>query len=179
MGGAGVGHWLVRMEWRLAGQCVCLCIFPCTIKSRSSLLAPAHPGGPGKTAVKRLWCGDYMVLRAYVCWQLLLCVLLVPSSFSSVFFYPCFDQNMKNIRTGLLLSLFLLKLITGLCDFIKSYICNCRERIFCNFWTYLCVHSVCCCIDCRESDSFLTAVSFCVADVIQCVSKNFANFDML
>jgi len=30
-------------------------IFPCTIKSRSSLLAPAHPGGPGKRAVKRLW----------------------------------------------------------------------------------------------------------------------------
>ena len=27
----------------------------CTIKSRSSLLAPAHPGGPGKRAVKRLW----------------------------------------------------------------------------------------------------------------------------
>ena len=25
--------------------------------SRSSLLAPAHPGGPGKGAVKRLWCG--------------------------------------------------------------------------------------------------------------------------
>ena len=34
-----------------------LLIFPCTIKSRSSLLAPAHPGGPGKRAVKRLWCG--------------------------------------------------------------------------------------------------------------------------
>ena len=31
-----------------------LLIFPCTIKSRSSLLAPAHPGGPGKRAVKRL-----------------------------------------------------------------------------------------------------------------------------
>jgi len=31
---------------------------PCTIKSRSSLLAAAHPGGPGKRAVKRLWwCG--------------------------------------------------------------------------------------------------------------------------
>jgi len=29
-------------------------IFPCTIKSRSSLLAPAHPGGPGKRAVKWL-----------------------------------------------------------------------------------------------------------------------------
>jgi len=26
-------------------------------KSRSSLLAPAHPDGPGKRAVKRLWCG--------------------------------------------------------------------------------------------------------------------------
>jgi len=29
---------------------------PLTIKSRSSLLAPAHPGGPGKRTVKRL-CG--------------------------------------------------------------------------------------------------------------------------
>jgi len=29
---------------------------PFTIKSRGSLLAPAHPGGPGKKAVKRL-CG--------------------------------------------------------------------------------------------------------------------------
>jgi len=32
-------------------------IFPCTIKSRSSLLALADPGGPRKRAVKRLWCG--------------------------------------------------------------------------------------------------------------------------
>ena len=48
---------LVRMEWRPAGWSVCLplLIFPCTTKSRSSLLAPAHPGGPGKRAVKRLW----------------------------------------------------------------------------------------------------------------------------
>jgi len=39
--------------------CLSLLIFPCTIKSRSSLLAPAHPGGPGKRAIKRLWwCGD-------------------------------------------------------------------------------------------------------------------------
>jgi len=46
----GGGHWLVRMEWRPAGLSVCLplLIFPCTIKSRSSLLAPAHLGGPGK-----------------------------------------------------------------------------------------------------------------------------------
>jgi len=55
----GGGHWLVRMEWRPAGGSLCLplLIFPCTIKSRSSLLAPAHPGGPGKRAIKRLWCG--------------------------------------------------------------------------------------------------------------------------
>ena len=44
------GHWLVRMEWRPAWWSVCLplLIFPCTIKSRSSLLALAHPGCPGK-----------------------------------------------------------------------------------------------------------------------------------
>jgi len=52
----GGGHWLVWMEWRPAGRSVCLplLIFPCIIKSRSSLLAPAHPGGPGNRAVKRL-----------------------------------------------------------------------------------------------------------------------------
>jgi len=45
------------MEWRPAGWSVCLplLIFPCTIKSRSSLLAPAHPGGPEKRAVNS--CG--------------------------------------------------------------------------------------------------------------------------
>jgi len=49
-GNGGGGHWLVRMEWRPAGWSVCLplSIFPCTTKSRSSLLTPAHPGGPGK-----------------------------------------------------------------------------------------------------------------------------------
>ena len=52
----GGGHWLVQMEWHPSRWSVCLplLIFPCTIKSRSSLLAPAHPGGPGKRAVKRL-----------------------------------------------------------------------------------------------------------------------------
>jgi len=52
----GGGHRLVRMEWRPAGWSVCLhlLMFPCTVKSRSSVLAPAHPGGPGKRAVKRL-----------------------------------------------------------------------------------------------------------------------------
>jgi len=43
------------MEWRPAdGRCLPLLIFPCTIKSRSSLLATAHPGSPIKKAVKRL-----------------------------------------------------------------------------------------------------------------------------
>jgi len=62
-GGGGGGHWLVRMEWRPAGWSVCvpLLIFSCTIKYRSSLLAPAHPGSPGKRAVKRLWCGVVVV----------------------------------------------------------------------------------------------------------------------
>jgi len=57
MGDGGGRHWLVRMEWRPAGwsECLPLLIFPCTIKSRSSLLAPAHPGGAGKRAVKWLW----------------------------------------------------------------------------------------------------------------------------
>jgi len=32
-------------------------IFPCTTKSRNSFLVPADPGGPGKRAIKRLWCG--------------------------------------------------------------------------------------------------------------------------
>ena len=52
----GGGHLLVQMEWRPARWSVCLplLVFPCTIKSRSSLLAPAHPGGPGKRAVKWL-----------------------------------------------------------------------------------------------------------------------------
>jgi len=59
MGDGGGGHWLVRMEWRPAGWSVYLplLIFPCTIKSRSSLVAPAHLGGPWTRAVKRLWCG--------------------------------------------------------------------------------------------------------------------------
>jgi len=56
MGDGGGGHWLVRMEWRPGGWSVCLplLIFPCTIKSRSSLQAPAHPGDPGKRALKLL-----------------------------------------------------------------------------------------------------------------------------
>jgi len=45
------------MVARIAGWLVCLplLIIPCTIKFRSSLLAPADPGGPRKRAIKRLW----------------------------------------------------------------------------------------------------------------------------
>jgi len=48
------------MEWHPAGWSVCLPLFicPCTMKSRSSLLAPAHPGGPS--------CGGVVVL-AVIC----------------------------------------------------------------------------------------------------------------
>jgi len=61
--GGGGGQWLIRMEWHPAGWSVCLplLIFPCTMKSRSSLLAPAHPGGPGERAIKQLWCGKMVV----------------------------------------------------------------------------------------------------------------------
>jgi len=62
MGDGGSGHWLVRMEWRPARWSVSASVnLPCTIKSRSSLLVPAHPGGPGKRAVKWLWCGGFPI----------------------------------------------------------------------------------------------------------------------
>jgi len=49
-----VDCWLVQIEWR---HLDCL-VLPSTIKSRRSfLLASAHPGGPGKRALKRL-AGD-------------------------------------------------------------------------------------------------------------------------
>jgi len=56
-GNSGGGHWLGRIEWRPAGWSVCLplLVFPCTTKSISSIMAPAHTNGPGKRAVKRLW----------------------------------------------------------------------------------------------------------------------------
>jgi len=61
MGDGGGGHCLVRMEWCPAGWSVCLplLIFPCIITSRSSLLALAHPDGPGKMAING--CGVVVV----------------------------------------------------------------------------------------------------------------------
>ena len=63
-GGGGGGHRLVEMEWRPAGWSMCLplLIFPCTIKSRSSLLT-SDTDSPGwsrkkgrKTFVVWWWC---------------------------------------------------------------------------------------------------------------------------
>ena len=65
MGDGGGWHYLVWMEWHQAGWSVCLplLIFPCIIKSGSSLLAPAHPGGPGKRVVKR--CGGGITVNSF------------------------------------------------------------------------------------------------------------------
>ena len=64
-GDGGGGHWLVRMEWRPAGLSVCLplLIFPCTIKSRSSLLAL---GGPGKRPVNGCGGGDKILEEIWI-----------------------------------------------------------------------------------------------------------------
>jgi len=54
--------------------CLPLLILPCTIKSRSSHLAPAHPDGPRKRAVKWLWSGggDCVVDNSCACFFLLI-----------------------------------------------------------------------------------------------------------
>jgi len=92
MGDGGGGHWLVQMEWRPARCLVCLplLIFPCTIKSRSSLLAPAHPGGPRKRAVKWLWCG-YMPLCITITYTNNRKHLSVPRSQQALTLYPATD----------------------------------------------------------------------------------------
>jgi len=48
-GDGGGGHWLVRMEWRPARWSVSASVnLSLHHKVQKSLLAPAHPGGPGK-----------------------------------------------------------------------------------------------------------------------------------
>ena len=78
-GDGGGGQWLVWMEWRPAGWSVHLplLIFPCTIKSRSSLLAPAYPGGLGRKAVKRSWCGTVNCKQTMYAWQCIMPFVLV------------------------------------------------------------------------------------------------------
>ena len=59
------GWWkwaLVSLDVVVPSRMVCVsaCVnLPLHHKSRSSLLAPAHPDGPGKRAVKRLWWGGF------------------------------------------------------------------------------------------------------------------------
>ena len=89
-GDGGGGHWLVRMEWCPVGWSVSLplLISPCTIVFRSSFLALAHPGGRGKRAIKRLWCGGVNFLLAVTYLQLLIQVLFsdtVSTGFSNHF----------------------------------------------------------------------------------------------
>ena len=80
-----MGQWwrwalVVRMEWRPARWSVCLplLISPCTIKSRSSLLAPAYPGGPeekGHKTVVWLWWSvklRLIIWNSFSCFPLLL-----------------------------------------------------------------------------------------------------------
>jgi len=88
MGGdGGSRHWLVRMEWRPAGWSVCLplLIFPCTTKSRSPLLAP---GGPGKRAIKWLWCGGGLISHIVTACLLRFCRLAVTLSCREARDYP-------------------------------------------------------------------------------------------
>ena len=89
-------------------MCLPLLIFPCTISPEASLLAPAHPGGPGTRAVKWLWfvvCGvrfycEYeWVVDSTVCeyvwvvdstvsvyvWVVVICVVMVQCVAFAVF----------------------------------------------------------------------------------------------
>jgi len=61
------GWWrwvLVSLDGVAPSQIVCVCLCEsCSIKSRSSLLAPVYPGGPGKRAVK------WFCVCMCVCWE--------------------------------------------------------------------------------------------------------------
>ena len=74
----------------------------CTVKSRSCLLAPAHPGGPGKRAVKWLWCGSgcIFVLKLISAFEYVLCHLFFIRPFTGTVNY---DTDMKDQIIQLLL----------------------------------------------------------------------------
>jgi len=105
MGDGGGGHWLVRMEWRPAGWSVCLplLIFPCTIKSRSSLLTPAHLGGPRERAIKNIcvwWCGtdvsDDKVVNCRIIYLTILLTSYHPNLFRKKLKCYCFATQCKD-----------------------------------------------------------------------------------
>jgi len=115
-GDSGGGHW-VRMEWCPAGRCLPLLVFPCTIKSRSSLLAPAHPGGPGKRAVKWLWwclpmfcCSLAFVLMTSVTWfyrclseVIVLCEYFLSTCSACVYSVCSTEWDVFYVKTALLI----------------------------------------------------------------------------
>ena len=74
----------MRMEWRPDGWSVSLpvLIFPCTIKSRSSLLAPALPGGPAKRAVNG--CGVVVTFSTSR--------FFVPKIIKNRFIFDCYSK---------------------------------------------------------------------------------------
>jgi len=84
MGDGGGGQWLVRMEWRQGKWSVCLplLIIRCTIKSRSSLLAPAHRVVPEKGPQNRCVCVLILLL------QVLLLLVWFNSPFPGMSFLP-------------------------------------------------------------------------------------------
>ena len=67
MGDGGGGHCLVCMEWHPSGWSVNL---PLHHKVQKFSSGTGYPGGPGKRAAKRLWCGGVVVKKfwlAFVC----------------------------------------------------------------------------------------------------------------
>ena len=93
-GDGGGGHWLVRMEWCPARWSVCLplLISPCTIKSRSSLLAPAHPGGLRKKAAKQLCVRVTLLQQSAFCQRLSKLFCKFFTFCSSLVFFDTFAQ---------------------------------------------------------------------------------------
>jgi len=134
-GDGGGGHRLVQMEWRPAGWSVCLplLIFPCTIKSRSSLLALAHPGSPGKRAIKRLWCG-MVVIKLKIVFISTICfifrwVVFMQKPCEKIQHWKVWDQNAE-VENAIKVTLHVNLAVLMFCkcmwvmSFVLLYLCN-------------------------------------------------------
>jgi len=101
--------------------CLPLLIFPCTLKSRGSLLAPAHPGGPGKRAVKRLCVYVCVLIQLCSVWalpptyNLLLSFLSFYCLFWSLSFYYFWSLASITVRRYATALLFLLLQLQIVC----------------------------------------------------------------
>jgi len=76
--------------------CICVCP-PCAIKSRSSLVAPAHTGGPGKRAVKWLWC---VVVCMCLCVCMSVCIARLMSACSCLCLFISLWVLVGSCQTG-------------------------------------------------------------------------------